>query len=101
MVHLEIKVLLALQYCVINDYDLFNQLINSIQRQIRILGKDKCEHIIYFTKMLKIGLSEVKQEKAKKIEPLIEKFNKSEPFCFAPTKLVRLDEKFIDQLVKR
>ncbi|MDH5598764.1 MAG: hypothetical protein OEY34_06560, partial [Cyclobacteriaceae bacterium] len=49
-VHLEVKVLLSLQYCLMNDFDLFNQLVNSIQRQIRIIGKENCEHITAFTK---------------------------------------------------
>ena len=34
---LEIKTLLALQYTLMRDFELFNQLSNSIQRQIRLL----------------------------------------------------------------
>jgi len=98
LVHLEIKVILALQYCLLNDYDLFNQLINSIQRQIRILGKENCEHISLFSKMLKISISEVKQEKAEKIKPLIDRFNQLEIKMYAPTTLIRMDEEFINKL---
>jgi hypothetical protein len=45
---LEIKTVLALQYCMVRDYDLFNQLINSIQRQIRLLGKGRMRARSYF-----------------------------------------------------
>lgn len=100
MIHLEIKVLLALQYCVMNDYDLFNQLISSIQRQIRIMGKENCEHIVLFTKMMKIGLSEVKHNKTEKINELMNKFRQQKPVCFAPTTLIKLDEKFVELLIK-
>ncbi|MDH5381421.1 MAG: hypothetical protein OEW75_11240 [Cyclobacteriaceae bacterium] len=98
LVHLEIKLILALQYCLLNDYDLFNQLINSIQRQIRILGKDNCEHITLFAKMLKISISEVKQEKMDKIQPLIDKFTNLNTNIFAPTTLIKMDEEFLNNL---
>ncbi|MDH5602291.1 MAG: hypothetical protein OEY51_00025 [Cyclobacteriaceae bacterium] len=98
LLHLEIKVILVLQYCLMNDFDLFNQLINSIQRQIRILGKENCEHVLLLTKMLKISISEVKQEKVEKIQPLMEKFNKIKPDTFAPTTLIKMDESFLERL---
>jgi hypothetical protein len=95
---MEIKLILALQYCLMNDYDLFNQLINSIQRQIRIMGKENSEHILLFTKMLKISISDIKKNKEQKIRALSEKFKKQEKKHFAPTMLVKMDEKFINKL---
>ena len=95
---LEIKTVLALQYCMVRDYDLFNQLINSIQRQIRLLGKDACEHVIIFTKMLKISISDSKKNKKAKIESLAEKIRNIELDYFTPTLLVKIDEGFIDSL---
>ena len=62
---LEIKSLLALQYTLMKDFELFNQLSNSIQRQIRLSGKDSCENIQLFLKILKIATSEAKKEKSK------------------------------------
>ncbi|HBH24757.1 MAG TPA: hypothetical protein DDY13_15230 [Cytophagales bacterium] len=95
---LEIKVILALQYCMMKDYELFNQLINSIQRQIRLLGKESCEHVILFTKMLKISVSESKKNKKEKIKSLANKIELIEKESFAPTLLVRIDDAFIDEL---
>lgn len=95
---LEIKVLLALQYCLMSDYELFNQLINSIQRQIRVMGKDQCAHIIIFTKMLKVSISDLKKNKAPKIRSLIDKFNRAQKVSFAPTMLIKTDDKFIAKL---
>ncbi len=95
---LEIKVVLAFQYCLLHDYDLFSQLINSIQRQIRILGKDNCEHIIHFTKMLKISISDVTKSKFSKIKGLADKFLQSHKFIFAPTNLIKIDEDLIKKL---
>ena len=100
MAQLEIKVLLALQYCLMNDYDLFNQLINSIQRQIRIIGKENCEDIQIFTKILKISISDIKKNKKDKIQALVNKFGDKQTQHFAPTQLVKMDEEFVKRLSK-
>lgn len=97
---LEIKVILALQYCLLNDYDLFNQLINSIQRQIRLIGKERCEHLLVFTKMLKISLSDIKKNKTDKIGDLANKFSHMEIPLTAHTKLIKIDETLIAKLSK-
>jgi len=97
---LEIKVILALQYCMVKDFDLFNQLINSIQRQIRLLGKDQCEHIITFTKILKISISESKRHKRQKIHALAEKFHAYGMTHFMPTLLVQFSNEVVNALSK-
>lgn len=97
---LEIKSFLALQYTLMQDYELFNQLANSIQRQIRIFGKDSCENIQLFIKILKISTSEAKKEKTKKINAIIPKLNVSEVNYFAPTKLIKLDEGLVKKLTE-
>lgn len=94
----ELKVLLAIQYCMLNDYDLFNQLINSVQRQVRILGKDNCEHILQMTKILKIAISEIKKNKPEKIQAIIDKFPKASATYFAPTMLIKRDSNFVSKL---
>ncbi|PWJ44125.1 hypothetical protein [Sediminitomix flava] len=96
---LEIKTVLALQYCCMRDFDLFNQLVNSIQRQIRLLGKGQCEDIVYFVKMLKTGISEAKKDKEMKINSLVDKYNKIKAGRLnCPTQYIRKDEKFITRL---
>ena len=95
---LEIKIVLALQYCLMNDYDLFNQLINSIQRQIRLLGKENCEHILFLSKIMKVSISDIKRNKVDKIRALIEKTESVKTEHFSPTALIRLDEDFISRL---
>jgi hypothetical protein len=100
LAQLEIKSFLALQYTLMKDYELFNQLSNSIQRQIRMLGKDDCENIQLFLKILKISTSEAKKEKAKKIVAVIPKLNATTVSYFAPTKLIKLDDKFVKLLTE-
>jgi hypothetical protein len=96
---MEVKAVLALQYCLVKDFDLFNQLTNSIQRQIRMFGKDTCENVLLFIKILKIAVSEAKKEKAKKINALIPKFKATSVTYFAPTSLIRMDEQFVENLI--
>jgi hypothetical protein len=80
------------------DFELFNQLSNSIQRQIRLSEKNSCENIQLFLKILKIATSEAKKEKAKKINAVIPRLSTINVHYFAPTKLIKLDEKFVEQL---
>jgi hypothetical protein len=96
---MEVKTLLALQYCMLKDFELFNQLANSIQRQIRLFGKHACRNILLFIKILKIAISESKKDKRKKIESIVPKIQAIKVDYFAPTMLVRFDDKFIDSLV--
>lgn len=97
---LEIKSLLALQYTLLKDYELFNQLSNSIQRQIRLFGKDSCENIQLFIKILKISTSEAKKEKAKKINAILPRLSATTVKYFSPTKLIKLDERFVQKLTE-
>ncbi len=97
---LEVKSILALQYVLLRDYELFNQLANSIQRQIRMFGKDSCENIQLFLKILKIATSEAKREKVKKISAVIPKLKQQQVPYFAPTLLIKLDEKLIRNLTE-
>jgi hypothetical protein len=96
---MEAKTLMALQYCLLKDFELFNQLSNSIQRQIRLLGKDVCENILLFLKILKVATSESKKEKPKKIHALIEKFKAVKVNYFTPISFIKMDEEFVDALV--
>ncbi len=95
---MEVKAILALQYCMLRDFELFNQLTSSIQRQIRLFGKDECENVLLFLKILKIATSEAKKDKAKKIISVIPKFKAIEVSYFSPTCSIRMDEEFIDNL---
>jgi len=100
LAQLEIKSFLALQYTLMKDFELFTQLSSSIQRQIRMFGKDDCENIQLFLKILKIATSEAKKEKAKKIIGVIPKLSATNVSYFAPTKMIKLDDKFIQRLTE-
>jgi hypothetical protein len=95
---LEVKLLLALQYCLMSDYELFSQLLNSIQRQIRILGKDSCDSMLLFTKLLKTSLYDSKNGKAAKVRLLVDKMNKTDSRTFSLLSLVKMDESFVNRL---
>jgi hypothetical protein len=95
---MEVKALLALQYCLLRDFELFNQHSNSIQRQIRMFGKDECENVLLFLKILKIATSEAKKDKPKKIAALIPKLKEIKVAYFAPTSLINMDEEFVKKL---
>jgi len=96
---IEIKLLLGLQYCILNDYDLFNQCINSIQRSIRISEKESMEHVQIFIKIMKTALGDNKKTKPIKIKSLVDKLRFLEIPHFSAIKHIRMDERFISKLV--
>lgn len=98
LMHVEIKTLQALMYCLIDEYDLFGQLVNSIQRQIRVLGKEACPHIYAFTRLLRTAMSDVKTNKADKLKSILSRFPKVESDYFKPTLLIRRNEAFVQLL---
>jgi len=95
---LEIKILLALQYCLMRDEELFNQLINSVQRQVRILGKEDCEHITLFIKMMKSSLNEKGRSRQQKINTLMQKLNERKAKGFSIMKMIKMDDRLVQQL---
>jgi hypothetical protein len=96
---IEVKLLLTLQYCVIDEYDLFNQAVNSIQRQIRLAENEKLEHVSIFIKIMKVALGENKKTKAGKIKQLLDKLRGYEIEHFSPIMHIRFDDKFISKLI--
>ena len=63
-----------------------------------MFGKDECENVLLFLKILKIATSEAKKEKSKKIKALIPKFKEVKVNYFAPTSFINMDEAFIKKL---
>jgi hypothetical protein len=96
---IEIKLFLALQYCIMSDYDLFNQCVNSIQRSIRISDNDNMEHVQIFIKIMKTALGENKKTKPSKIKSLIDRLRFVEIKHFSSIRHIKMDEKFISRLV--
>ena len=97
-VQMEVKAILALQYCMLRDFELFNQFSSSVQRQIRMFGKDECKNVLLFLKILKIATSEAKKDKPKKISAIIPKLQSETVHYFAPTYFIKMDAKFISNL---
>ena len=97
--HIEIKLLLTLQYCLQKDYDLFNQSVNSIQRQVRLLGDQQQMHVTNFIKLLKISLGENKASKAARLRDALTKVLGNRVQHFSPVMLIKMDDKFIEKLM--
>lgn len=99
-VHLEIKLLLALQYCIVKDSELLSQLVNSIQRQIRILSKETCIHAVQIIKILKVASQGSKSERESKIRVVMEKIKKViRTNGFSLMRYIKMDDDFVKRLL--
>lgn len=81
---LEIKCFLLIIYTLENDEDLFNQLLGSIQRQIRLLGKEESQNNLQLLKLLKASFQETGKTKEQKLKTAASKINFSSESIFSP-----------------
>jgi hypothetical protein len=95
---LEVKLLLLLQYCLLDDQDLFNQLLSSTQRQIRALGRENCDSIVSYLKMLRVSISESGKPKLQKIKALMGRIFPQD-YPFSTLNLIKFDEKLLELLM--
>ncbi|MEM6298765.1 MAG: hypothetical protein AAF740_08775, partial [Bacteroidota bacterium] len=94
----EVKTLLLIQYTLLREDTLFNQLVNSIQRHIRLLGKESCMEAVWIIKICKTAMSPTKLERDKKIRALVNNLGTKSPILFAPTRYLTFSEDFIQKL---
>ena len=95
---IEVKLLQTLQYCMLRDSELFNQSVNSIQRQIRLLPETD-EHCTQFIKLLKTAISDSRPGKAAKLKAMAEKIRLKPVNRFSPIMLICSEDRFIEKLV--
>ncbi len=95
LLYMELKALLALEYCLANDNELYTQVVGSAQRQIRIYGKNDCESVATFVKILKILTSESKKDKDAKILLMTQKSSYKNSNIFNPMRYIVFDERII------
>ena len=96
--HIELKSLLALQYVLLDEHNLFTQVVNSLQRLLRLLGKSKMSHIEPFIKILKIALSEGRRVRAERIHKLLTHISTPLGTYYCPIGLVCVDKEFVRRL---
>lgn len=95
--HLEVKLLLLLQYCVQDDLELFNQLLSSTQRQVRALGKENAESLSSYIKLLRVSISETGKQKIPKMKALMGRiFPEENPL--SALNLIKFNDKLIETL---
>jgi len=95
---IELKVLLCLFYCLLNEDDLCQQLIGSTKRQLRVYDKDKVKHIRLVLKIVIVSISGKEFGKAEKIEKYIKDFNLLNINEYSFLHYLKLDKQFIQQL---
>lgn len=70
--HMEIKLFLILQYALIDEQDLFAQVLNSLQRQVRMMGEAEVPHIVLGVKLAKLISGKAKRNAEDKLQELVE-----------------------------
>ncbi|MDX1902802.1 MAG: hypothetical protein SFU27_01485 [Thermonemataceae bacterium] len=90
---LEVKIVLAILYALTEEIDLLNQLLGSIQRQIRLLGKENCVYAAHYVKLVKLIHNDVKADKNNKAKALMQRIENSPKIGFRPSVYIKIDER--------
>lgn len=70
----------------------------SMQRTIRVIGKENCKVAYIFNAIMNESLNEVKRHKYKNIKKLAYELDAITPDYFSPLKLIQFDARIIEQL---
>jgi hypothetical protein len=101
-VDLESKFFLALCYVMVEDYDLANQIVLSLQRQLRKKQfEDRYEHTKYLLKILNVALGGKPRTKAKNLMANIDKWKETNKGRFAMLSVVDLQEALLPEEEKK
>jgi len=95
---LEARILLVFIHYMARDMDLVKLVSTSIQRQIRVIGKENCILAFTFNQMLKAAMNDLKRNKPEKVVELAGVLKLMEPPYFSPLKLIKMDEKLLQRL---
>lgn len=94
---LEIKFFLSLTYVVLEDFDLANQLILSLQRQLRKVSMAKYEHAKVLLKVLSVALGGKPRTRAKNLRLNIEKWKEVNVGRYALISEIDLENFFLKE----
>lgn len=95
---LDTKLFLATTYFISGYNRKTTFILNNVQRQIRLLGKENCEHTYYYMKVIKSSLTELAEsKKEKKIQNYSVKFEEvakpfNSPLRFIDTAIFELEK---------
>lgn len=92
---LEVKFFLALSYVMLEDFDLANQLILSLQRQLRKATMAKYDHAKTLLKILSVALGGKPRTRAKNLKLNIEKWKEENVGRYALIKEIDLESIFL------
>ncbi len=103
LVQIEVKAALCIQYSCAGDIENLSHLMGSVQRQIRILGKEECLDVFMMLKVIKGVHSGVgSDDKLTRMRILFERYRDAKEKykrMFSPLKYLVMDERFIMHLL--
>ena len=99
-VQIELKALMALQYVLLDDYDAFVHVVNSLQRLLRVSKKEEVTHLVIFMKILKISMQDHRRNKLESIQELAARMPMPEPGRFSPTSCIEFDKECVKSLAR-
>ncbi len=89
---IDLKLLLVLFYIKINKADKGSFLLNNVQRHVRMIGKEDCEHSYAFMKVLRSSMAFLElAKKEKKLQNYISRFKTIDKPIYSPLNYIHVE----------
>lgn len=100
LIYIELKALLALQYILLHEIEVFTTTAASVMRSARLSREEEVTSAAILVKICKIAASEARKDKQKKITTLVQELSQATVHHFAPSQLIRFDTALIRKLTR-
>jgi hypothetical protein len=96
---IEVRILLIFLHYVNDEPEMVKMVGTSIQRQIRVIGKENCQIPFTFYKLLKAAMNDTKRNKADKVREYTNLLRMMQPNYYSPLKFINLGDKLVHRLI--
>jgi len=96
---IEVRILLVFLHYINNEPEMVKMVGTSIQRQIRVIGKENCQIPYIFYKLQKAAMNNTKKNKADKVHEYTNMLRIMQPNYYSPLKFINLDDNLVNRLI--
>ncbi len=96
---IEARILLVFFHYLNDEPDMVKMVGTSIQRQIRVIGKENCQIPFTFYRLQKAAMNDMKKNKSDKVREYISLLNLMQPNYYSPLKYINMDDQLIGKLI--
>lgn len=95
---LEARMMLVFLHFMVREPEYLNVASSSIQRQIRVIGKENCPMGFLYYRLMKTAINSRHATKPDRVRELVQELNHVQPDYYSPLKYIRIDDFIVQRL---